>query len=231
MSEPVAQWKGSVHARNGISCVACHGGDPSLAGMEAMSPEKGFLGAPGDEKVPGFCGRCHPGVEEDYRDSAHGEALGSGGPQCVTCHDAHAVEEATPELISRENCTACHDYGRAGEIKEALARTDALISRIDGRIRGYHRIGYDTDDLRNSLFQVRNDFHRLFHSVDVERIRSRTSDFRKRLSELEERLAVLQRTQARRQGFGAVVVGLLVLLTGLLALLRLSYGREEKRGG
>lgn len=228
LSEPVGKWTGSIHARNGITCASCHGGDPADPGMEAMSPEKGFRGVPKGAKIPELCARCHPGVAEDYRDSAHGKALGSGGPQCVTCHGAHAVAEATPELINRDRCTACHGYGRADEIKSALTSTDARISRIDGRIRGFHRIGYVTKDLEARLFQVRNAFHRLFHTVDVERIRVRTAAFHEPLSELDRRLEDLRRTEARRRRFGAVVVGLFALLTVLLALLRMSYRREEQ---
>jgi nitrate/TMAO reductase-like tetraheme cytochrome c subunit len=230
LREPAVQWKGSVHSRNGIGCDACHGGDPSVQGTEAMSPKKGFRGAPGEVDIPAFCGRCHPGVEEDYRASAHGQALGSGGPQCVTCHGAHAVVKASPDLINRDRCTQCHDYGRADEIKTALARTDARISREDERIRAFQRVGYDTKDLENRLFQVRNAFHRLFHTFDVEQIRSRTEAFQEPLAELEGRLARLERIQDRRRVIGAVVVGALAFLTGLLALLRWSYRREEHRG-
>lgn len=229
LAAPVAQWKESIHARNGIDCASCHGGDPAVSGQEAMSPEHGFRGVPGETEVPGFCGRCHPGVEEDYRDSAHGRKLGHGGPQCVTCHGAHAVVKASPAIINRTRCTTCHSYGRADEIKSALVRTDALISRIDGRIAGFHRIGYATKDLEERLFQVRNEFHRLFHTIDVERIRHHTAEFGRRLSALEDRLGVLDREQSRRRLLGGVVVGLLVLLTGLLAALRLSYQREERQ--
>jgi len=227
LREPAVQWPGSIHARNGIGCDACHGGDPSIAGAGAMSPSKGFRGVPNDVGIPDFCGRCHPGVEEDYRESAHGRALGSGGPQCVTCHGAHAVVEASPGIINRDRCTACHDYGRADEIKAALAQTDARISREEERIRSFRRIGYETKDLENRLFQVRNAFHRLFHTFDVEQIRSRTASFQEPLAELDGRLAAFERVQAHRRTIGIVVVAALVLLTALLAFLRMSYRREE----
>jgi hypothetical protein len=193
-----------------------------------MSPKKGFRGVPKEEKIPDLCARCHPGVAEDYRESAHGRALGAGGPHCATCHGAHAVAEATSALIDRTRCAACHDYGRADEIRSALETTDARILRIDGEIRGFHRAGYDTKELESRLFQVRNAFHRLFHSVDVERIRSRTSSFQEPLSDLDRRLEDLRRTKSNRRLQGAVVVGLLVLLTVLLAMLRLTYRVEER---
>ena len=65
LSEPVELWQTSVHADNGVSCHDCHGGDPTDFDM-AMSPDRGFIGAPEYEEVPKFCGRCHIGVKEDY---------------------------------------------------------------------------------------------------------------------------------------------------------------------
>ena len=97
------------------------------------SPESGFLGAPAAEKIPEFCGRCHPGVLADYRGSAHGAALGAGGPQCVTCHGNHAVRKATLELINRRDCGRCHSYDRAEEIRAAMEATDSGISGTAGR--------------------------------------------------------------------------------------------------
>lgn len=231
MGAPVAQWRGSVHERNGITCAGCHGGDPTLAGMDAMSPEKGFRGAPAPREAPEFCGRCHFRVKEEYLESAHGEALGKGGPQCVTCHGAHAVKEATHEIINRERCTACHEYGRADEIKGALIRTDDRIARIEERIRRFHRVGYDTEELENRLFQIRNAFHGLFHTVDVEKVRSHTDEFGDRLSGLEQGLEALRRAEAGRRLLGSVIVGMLALLTVLLALLYRSYRQEERGEG
>jgi Cytochrome c3 len=229
LREPTVKWKGSVHSRNGISCPSCHGGDPSVTDESAMSPQKGFRGVPGETAIPAFCGRCHPGVEEDYRASAHGEALGSGGPQCVTCHGAHAVQEASPDIINRNRCTACHDYGRADEIKAVLVRTDAVISQVDGRIRAFHRIGYDTKDLENRLFQVRNSFHRLFHTFDAEQLRRGTAAFQEPLTGLEGRLGEFERIQDGRRRIGVAVVAALAFLTGLLVLLRRSYREEEQK--
>lgn len=230
LAAPVRQWRGSVHARNGITCAACHGGDPTLSGMDAMSPERGFRGAPSPKDVPAFCGRCHFRVMEEYLESAHGNALGAGGPQCATCHGAHAVVEPTHELINPERCTACHEYGRAGEIKSALIRTDQRILRLEEEIRGFRRVGYDTEDLANRLFQIRNEFHGLFHTVDVEKVRRHTDGFGRRLAELDRRIGTLRQVRAGRRFLGAFVVGALALLTVLLALLYLSYRREETTG-
>lgn len=228
LGAPVSQWRGSIHERNGISCFHCHGGDPTDLAM-AMSPERGFIGVPSPEEVPDFCGRCHVGVKEDYLQSAHGQALGSGGPTCVTCHGSHAVAQATPDLINSRDCSRCHDYGRAEEIKGAIAGTEALISELDGSLANLHRLGIRTDDLKGSLFAVRNDFRRLFHSVDVEKVRSQTSAFRRSLGEIRERVKVFEEEIARRKLWGGIVAGLLVVAGVLGLLLHRYYLEEDKR--
>jgi len=228
LGEPVIQWRGSVHQQNGISCHDCHGGDPTDFAM-AMSPERGFLGVPEERDIPGFCGRCHVGVEEDYSKSAHGLALGSGGPQCVTCHGNHSVRQATPELINVRDCSRCHEYGRAEEIKAAVIQTDTLITALDDELRSLFRIGIATKEMQAEIFSLRNEFHRLFHSVDVDRVHRETAGFTARLTEIEQRIDAIEASLAQRKMVGGAVVGLLVVAGVLLLLLRRTY--KEQEGG
>jgi hypothetical protein len=222
---PVAAWRTSVHAANGISCNNCHGGDPSDLAM-AMSPERGFLGAPKDESIPAFCGRCHVGVEEDYRGSAHGHALGRGGPQCVTCHGNHAVQRATPDLINEKDCTRCHSFERARIIKAAMTDTDRQISELERSLAELKRTGVVTNQMDGDLFAVRNRFHRLFHSVEVEKVRSQTAGFQADLAKIRDRVVAIREEQQRRKIWGAIVIGLL-LCCGITALLMYrSYQKE-----
>ena len=107
LSEPIGLWQTSVHAENGVSCHDCHGGDPTDFAM-AMSPERGVIGAPEYTDVPVFCGRCHVGISEEYQAGAHGQAIESGGAQCVVCHGNHAIQKVSLDLINEETCSQCH---------------------------------------------------------------------------------------------------------------------------
>ncbi len=225
LGEPVKLWKGSVHAANGISCHNCHGGDPTDLAM-AMSPARGFLGAPKEKSIPDFCGRCHVGVKEDYLANAHGRALGRGGPQCVTCHSNHAVVTATPELINSRDCTRCHDYGRAEEIKSAVVETDRRITELEQALTALHRIGIATQEMSGELFALRNQFHRLFHSVDAEKVRTKTAGFQSELGKIRSRVTAIETELKRRKFWGGAVVALLVVW-GMLALLLFKSYRDE----
>lgn len=229
MGEPVAQWEGSVHQRNGINCSSCHGGDPTLMSMEAMSPEKGFRGVPTEDEIPAFCGNCHVGVKDDYLQSAHGQALGVGGPTCVTCHGNHAVELASLAIINRDLCTQCHEYGRADEIRVAMASVDEKITALQKETERLHKRGFTTEEIKNRIFSVRNQFHQLFHTVNVEKVRNQTDAFLDKLAAIDNRVAAIQQELRQRKIIGGGVVALLGVICILLAVLRRTYKEEEKR--
>jgi len=220
--EPVKLWKGSIHAENGIACNACHGGDPKDA-ANAMSPARGFLGAPGETAVPAFCGRCHVGVMRDYLASAHGKALGRGGPNCVTCHGNHHVVKATLELINEKSCSRCHGFERARLIRAAMQETEGMIVAIDTRIAAYKGEGTDTEGLDKRLFAVRNRFHTLFHNVDVEMVKKESAGIQGDLKKISDQLAALDASRRKRKLAGAVVVPVMLLLALFAHLLRKTY--------
>lgn len=226
LAAPVAAWDSSIHAQNGISCPDCHGGDPTDFAM-AMDPERGFVGVPEHGEIPEFCGRCHVGVKEDYFDSGHGRALHSGGPQCVTCHGNHAVQTASLALINREDCSRCHEYGRAEEIKAAMLDTDRLLAGIQSDLDGLAKTGIRVREMEGETFALRNDFHRLFHTVDVERVREQTAAFQQRGGEIRTEIEAVQEELTTRKLLGAGAAGLLFLVSVICFLIRKTYRDEE----
>lgn len=220
--EPVKLWRGSIHAENGISCNGCHGGDPKDA-ANAMSPERGFLGVPKATDIPAFCGRCHLGVMKDFQASGHGRALGKGGPTCVTCHGNHQVVKATPDLINEKSCSRCHGFERAKEVKSAMQETERLISSLDDRIAGYKKIGGDVDRLEKGLFSLRNRFHSLFHSVDVEKVKKESAQITTELKKLEAAVTEMDTTRQKRKVAGAVAVAAALAAALLFHLLGRTY--------
>ncbi len=227
LGTPVKDWQGSVHQRNGISCHDCHGGDPTDF-ANAMSPERGFIGVPDYEQVPEFCGRCHVGVLADYRESAHGLKIAAGGAQCVVCHGSHAVQEARLELINERDCSRCHEYGRAAEIKAALAETDARLTAVGSEFERLRRLGVSVEALKGQLFDLRNRFHRVFHSVDVNKVRTETGGVQAELTTIQAQVDDYDRQFARRKLWGGVAVGLLLLLGVVLLQVRHTYAEEER---
>jgi hypothetical protein len=222
LGEPVNLWRASIHAQNGIFCNDCHGGDPKDA-ANAMSPARGFLGAPKEAAIPDFCGRCHVGVKKDYLQSAHGRALGKGGPTCVTCHSNHLVLKATLDIINEKNCSQCHGFERARAIKDAMKQTEGMIISIGAQIDGFKGEGVETDKLEKGLFSIRNRFHTMFHDVDVAKVKRESAQINGDLHKLAGALEKISVQRNKRKLAGVVVVGGALLAALLIYLLRKTY--------
>jgi len=229
LGQPVAEWKQSIHEENGITCHSCHGGDPTDFAM-AMEPERGFVGVPGNEEIPAFCGRCHVGVREDYEESAHGMALASGGPQCVVCHGNHQVVKASIDLINPESCSRCHSYDRAEKVKEIISETEARLQSLESSVASLHRVGIDVKALGGELFSTRNAFRQLFHTVNVDKLQQQKSAFDADLDGIGEQVSAIEEELAQRKLIGGIIVVLLILAGCVALLIRKTYRREEESG-
>ena len=121
-----------VHLQEGLSCVGCHGGDPSVDDAElAKAPGTGFIGIPARGDIPSLCGRCHtdPGFMHDFQPqirtdqtaqyyiSMHGQKLRDGDENvatCASCHTAHGIlpardARATVHALKLPGtCNTCH---------------------------------------------------------------------------------------------------------------------------
>jgi cytochrome b6 len=143
----VGRFQDGVHARAGLSCHDCHGGNPDLrladdmdAAMDPAFATNPYLGVPDRTQIPGYCGRCHSDPnfmrryrpearidqEREYWTSHHGLGLKEGKTDvatCVDCHGVHGIYGPTnPEspvypTQVAETCNACH--GDAERMKNA----------------------------------------------------------------------------------------------------------------
>jgi Zn finger protein HypA/HybF involved in hydrogenase expression len=158
LAKPVAEWNGSVHRQNGITCDLCHGGNGhisvgnivNLSAQEfsdlqsrAMSKSAGFVARPSGKALFDVCSRCHSDSVERYAGSIMGRAYlgGKGGPSCVTCHQAHNnVIPAVPKV-----CEACHKDTSGFDRIDPMNVSEATINDLS-RIR----IGLAEDKARGA---------------------------------------------------------------------------------
>jgi hypothetical protein len=130
--EAIAEdWRASIHAREGVGCADCHGGDPRSDEITVgMAERNGYLGVPGRDETVGLCGGCHANAERmrpyqvatdqysKYYSSVHGQRLLVGNDTrvaiCVDCHGSHAVKPASDPtadvypLNVPKLCASCH---------------------------------------------------------------------------------------------------------------------------
>ena len=214
------EWKASWHAQNQIACHDCHGGDPKDPSM-SMSPHRGFVGKPSPNEIPEFCGKCHIGILKNYLESDHGKAFRSSGkgPNCVTCHGAHNIQQANIEIISEQRCTKCHSYERARTMKQALFLTEKKIAELSQNLLNLRKQGVYIDDDRMNLFSIQAEFRALFHSVDVNLVKERTDEFSHKIAAVENRIVATERELRFRRNFSALILLLFVGMGSALYLL------------
>ena len=104
------QFASDIHAQKGLTCAACHGGDPTKADTDAMSKAAGFRGKVQRSQIPELCGHCHsdgaymrqynPSLRTDqlaqYKTSVHGQRLAHGDTKVAVCIDCHGVHGLRP---------------------------------------------------------------------------------------------------------------------------------------
>jgi hypothetical protein len=132
LTKPAEQYKSDIHASKGFGCAACHGGDPTIMGLEGMDPKKGYIGKPAQTQVVEVCGKCHsdaafmrqynPSLRVDqvveYYTSAHGKRLREAKDRkvatCASCHKPHSIRPANDARSSvhplrvADTCSSCH---------------------------------------------------------------------------------------------------------------------------
>lgn len=110
----LAMFGGDVHNRTGLSCVACHGGDPTARTKTAAKPSDGpsaYKGRPQPTDINELCGTCHT---EQFHSLAGGNHSPDSAtpnaprPTCINCHDVHAIGRAGPHIVGDEHCRDCH---------------------------------------------------------------------------------------------------------------------------
>ena len=94
-------------AQAASTCSDCHGAHAILNPKDPNSPvAKGHLAA--------TCGKCHEGIETLFESGIHGQILAKGslgGPACLTCHTAHAIQRTDVpawQLSVIGQCGTCH---------------------------------------------------------------------------------------------------------------------------
>ena len=132
LTKPAELYKADIHAAKGFGCVACHGGDGTIGGLESMDRKKGYIGKPTRAQVVEVCGRCHsdanfmrrynPSLRVDqvseYSTSVHGRRLREQKDEkvatCASCHKPHSIRPANdarstvhPTHVA-DTCGSCH---------------------------------------------------------------------------------------------------------------------------
>jgi len=183
-----AEWQGSIHARQHVSCEDCHGGNPGATDKEnahqgvfsAMNPKSAVYYT----RIPGLCGGCHKVELKDFQATKHYQSLMDKGmgPHCITCHDSMSTKVLTPDEIE-SLCTICHNArnknlphvsGLAKNILERMLLMDQKIAQTENTLAIANKdSAANSDNARNLLklaTQKLRACKRQWHSFRFERM-------------------------------------------------------------
>lgn len=113
--EIIANYTESIHGKgllkSGLTvtatCTSCHTAHHILP---RSNPESSVNPA----NVPGTCGKCHHGIEEQFESSIHARRVAGSNkelPVCNDCHTAHAIRRTDEDrfrLDIMDKCGRCH---------------------------------------------------------------------------------------------------------------------------
>ena len=129
-----SDWKNSVHAKHGISCASCHGGNSAVS--DPVKAHQGVFSSRKEEskvhfkKVSETCGGCHAGEFKEFQKSAHYKILQNTGkgPNCLTCHGAMATSILQHADLD-QTCSLCH--GKPTSAARTLSLMDSAKKSLD----------------------------------------------------------------------------------------------------
>lgn len=174
IATPVKIYSTSVHGRatkGGVfvaaTCSDCH----STGG----SAHKIF--GPGDatstisfQNIPATCGKCHKGIETEYRQGIHGRRAAQGetdSPVCTTCHGEHGIlspsdpqSPVSRSRVAEATCSPCHESAVLNE-KYGLPP-----GRLATFIDSYHGLKSKAGDTHVANCASCHGVHRILPSSD-----------------------------------------------------------------
>ena len=174
IDHPIQIYARSVHgkaSKGGIyvaaTCNDCHSaGGTAHKILSPGSPESSI----NHFNIPATCGKCHKGVENDYRDGIHGQLAARGetdAPVCTDCHGEHGILSPDDPLspvsrskVAEMTCSPCHESAVLNE-KYGL-QTKRLTTFIDS----YHGLKSKAGDTHVANCASCHGVHRILPSSD-----------------------------------------------------------------
>ena len=165
LRNPVLQLQATdVHAKAGLTCSSCHGGDPTARDGWTAHSGRGFVGDPDmGAPVVAMCGRCHVKPAENFLKGPHHLATTSRLPGCATCHGGHGILPASIGLIAEPLCSSCHTVPQTRRIYKALNDAEREVSALDLQLAAAGNNSAARARLHDSRSQLRG----LSHALDL----------------------------------------------------------------
>ena len=160
--QTVSLFARSTHARSGITCNRCHGGDPFATEKEAAHGGR-FIGKPTSNDTLTMCGSCHRSQFAAFRTSKHfPERRGVARVDCSGCHGAHLVGAQSDNFSFAYYCSGCHGLEYLPELPGDLLKMLAVADESRRIARARDAAGLKPSD---EVINRRKDIRRLIGEI------------------------------------------------------------------
>ncbi len=157
----------STHARSGITCNRCHGGDPLATEKETAHGGR-FIGKPTSNDTLAMCGSCHRSQIAAFRTSRHfPERRGVARVDCAGCHGAHLVGAQSDNFSFAYYCAGCHGLEYLPELPGDLLKVLAVAD--DSRRIAREEAGFKpSDEVINRRKDIRHLIGEIVHPTNLQ---------------------------------------------------------------
>jgi bacterioferritin-associated ferredoxin len=154
-TDQLEKYKTSIHwktmsAKGDLSAPTCN----KCHGNHGASP-------PGVSWVGNVCGQCHTVMADLLRKSVHAKAFSDmGNPGCATCHENHAIHEASDEMLGlgpKAVCVTCHSADDKGG--KSAAEMRALLDSLGAESRKAQAILHRAEQAGMEVSQAQFDLN------------------------------------------------------------------------
>jgi hypothetical protein len=167
--QTAALFSRSTHARTGITCHRCHGGDP-FAAQKAAAHGGRFVGKPSSNETVAMCGSCHRAQLADFKTSRHfPERKGVARVDCSGCHGAHLVGAQSSNFSFGYYCSGCHGLEYLPELPSDFMKMLAVADQSRLILRAIEEAGRKpSDEIVNRRKEIRRLISEIVHPTNLQ---------------------------------------------------------------
>ena len=232
LQAPASASSDDVHAKAGITCMTCHGGNPEVDSARLAhtgTADKKFSGLKTKEDVIAVCGGCHKQPLDNYLKGAHNLSNKlPRKPNCVTCHGSHGIQIPSAALIAEPLCSSCHDVSQPRRIYRAIFEAEKELDDAEVLINEAKEKSVDAAPLEEQLKQTRSKLHGLSHTLNLFEITRNASEA------IDFAESVTAKLSPKLEGIKWLtilkVVGVIVLIIiiGIVGFIGIRYGWKHR---
>jgi Cytochrome c3 len=158
----------STHARSGITCNRCHGGDPFATEKKAAHGGR-FIGKPSSNDTLAMCGSCHRSQLAAFKTSRHfPERKGVARVDCAGCHGAHLVGAQSTNFSFGYYCSGCHGLEYLPELPSDVMKMLAVADESRLLTRAIEDAGRKpSDEIVKRRKEIRRLVSEVVHPTDL----------------------------------------------------------------